>query len=74
MLSHRFVAVFIAELGGKTQPATLLFAAASLALLLLTLLGVLLDSSLGTLPDERWLHRLAGIGFVVIGLWGQYTT
>lgn len=53
-----FVAVFIAELGDKTQLATLLFAAdkecsmwlifaaASLALVLTSLLGVLLGGSL----------------------------
>ena len=80
-LTTIFITVFIAELGDKTQIATLLFAtdrqvhpmmvfmAAALALVASTALAV----ALGTVA-ERYLTMvplklLAGIGFVLIGLW-----
>ena len=82
-----FATVFLAELGDKTQVATLLFAtdkqqhpmlifmAASLALVASTAIAV----ALGTMA-ERYLTMvplklIAGAGFVVIGLltiWGHY--
>jgi putative Ca2+/H+ antiporter (TMEM165/GDT1 family) len=76
-----FVAVFLAELGDKTQLATLLFAAerahpplfvfaaAGSALLASTaiavLLGTLAERHLAVLP----LKLIAGIGFLAIGAW-----
>lgn len=76
-----FVTVFLAELGDKTQLATVLFAAdkdhhpvfvfaaASLALVastaLAVTLGVLAEKYLSMVP----LKLIAGIGFVAIGLW-----
>ena len=80
-LTTIFITVFIAELGDKTQIATLLFAtdrqghpmmvfmAAALALVASTAIAV----ALGTVA-ERYLTMvplklLAGIGFVLIGLW-----
>ncbi len=76
-----FATVFLAELGDKTQLATLLFstgkqhapllvfAAASAALIASTAVAVVL----GTLA-ERYLvglplKMMAGLGFVGIGLW-----
>lgn len=76
-----FFTVFLAELGDKTQLATMLFAsdggrnrwlvfvAASTALTASTGLAVLLG-----LAAERWLGGLplkliAGFGFVLIGAW-----
>lgn len=76
-----FSAVFIAELGDKTQLATMLFAAdkdiskltvfigASLALVVTSGIGVLAGMVLAQSISEKHLHYLAGIGFVVIGLW-----
>jgi len=76
-----FGAVFIAELGDKTQLATLLFAAdkdvnrlvvftaASLALILTSAIGVLAGGLVSQYVSERYLHYIAGIGFVAIGLW-----
>lgn len=76
-----FATVFIAELGDKTQLATLLFAAdkevskwtvftaASLALIATTAIGVLAGSALSQYVSERQLHLVAGIGFIVIGIW-----
>lgn len=76
-----FVAVFVAELGDKTQLATLLFAAdkdvskwtvflgASLALVVASAIGVLAGGMLSQYISEKHLNYLAGAGFVVIGLW-----
>lgn len=75
-----FASVFIAELGDKTQLATMLFAAdkevsrvtvflaASAALTVATGLGVLAGSVLTQLISERLLHYVAGAGFIVIGV------
>ena len=79
-----FAAVFIAELGDKTQIATMLFAsnrdadalgvfaAASLALVTATGIGVLAGHLLSGLIDEKALGYLAGAGFVAIGAWTLY--
>ena len=76
-----FITVFVAELGDKTQLATLLFAAdrdvnkwvvflgASSALIAATGLGVLGGGVISHYVSERYLHIFAGIGFIVIGLW-----
>ncbi len=76
-----FAAVFIAELGDKTQLATMLFAAdkevskltvfigASLALIVASAIGVLAGSIISQYISEKYLHYLAGIGFIGIGLW-----
>lgn len=76
-----FATVFLAELGDKTQLATVLFAsgretppamvflAAAAALVLSTglavLLGVAAERHLAALP----LKLIAGLGFVALGLW-----
>jgi len=76
-----FATVFLAELGDKTQRATVLFAAegrsspvavffaAAAALVLSTAAAVALGAA-----AERWLalvplKLIAGLGFVAIGLW-----
>ena len=76
-----FAAVFIAELGDKTQLATVLFAAdrevskwlvfigASLALIATSALGVLAGSLLAQYVSPRTLQVVAGIGFILIGAW-----
>lgn len=76
-----FAAVFIAELGDKTQLATMLFAAdrevsklvvffaSSAALILASAIGVLAGSLLSNAIDERMLRYIAGAGFVLIGAW-----
>jgi len=76
-----FIAVFIAELGDKTQLATMLFAAdrdvskwtvfvgASLALTLASAIGVLAGAAISQFVSERQLHYIAGIGFIAIGVW-----
>lgn len=76
-----FITVFLAELGDKTQLATILFAAdgklppllvfvaAGLALVVATALAVLSGSLLSRYMDVIPLKLIAGIGFVLIGLW-----
>lgn len=79
-----FAAVFVAELGDKTQLATMLFAAdrevsrwtvfvaASAALVLASALGVLAGSLLSQTINEKYLHYAAGIGFIAIGAFTLY--
>lgn len=76
-----FLTVFLAELGDKTQLATVLFAAdgersrwlvfaaATAALVLSTAIAIALGAA-----AERWLSAvplklIAGAGFVLIGAW-----
>ena len=81
VLSTVFTAVFIAELGDKTQLATMLFAAdrevskltvffgASLALVVASGIGVLAGGLISQYISEKHLRYVAGIGFICIGLW-----
>ena len=74
-----FAAVFIAELGDKTQLATMLFAAdkelskwtvfwgASAALIVATAIGVIAGTLLSEFINERYLNYIAGAGFILIG-------
>lgn len=76
-----FGAVFIAELGDKTQLATMLFAAdrevgrvtvflaASAALVATSALGVLAGAVMADWIDERVLRYVAGVAFIVIGVY-----
>ena len=76
-----FAAVFVAELGDKTQLATMLFAAdkqvskwtvfigASLALIVASAIGVLAGSAISQYISEKTLNYAAGAGFIAIGLW-----
>jgi putative Ca2+/H+ antiporter (TMEM165/GDT1 family) len=72
--------VFIAELGDKTQLATMLFATdkevskltifigASLALIATSAIGVLAGSVISDYISAKHLQYIAGTGFVVIGV------
>jgi putative Ca2+/H+ antiporter (TMEM165/GDT1 family) len=80
-----FAAIFIAELGDKTQFATLLFAsnketdkltvflAAAIALVLTSAIGVVAGSLLSQYVNETYLRLIAGIGFIGIGIWTLIT-
>ena len=73
--------VFLAEIGDKTQLATMLFAsdrqvnrfvvfaAAALALTLAAGIGVLVGAQIERIVAPRTLKLIAGIGFVAIGAW-----
>jgi putative Ca2+/H+ antiporter (TMEM165/GDT1 family) len=75
-----FIAVFLAELGDKTQIATLTFAAnptynkwmvllaACSALFLISLIAVLIGSKAGALINPRYMKLASGLLFIGIGL------
>lgn len=81
ILATVFTSVFIAELGDKTQLATMLFASnketskltvfvgASLALVVTSAIGVVAGSAISQYISEKTLSYLAGIGFIAIGIW-----
>lgn len=76
-----FLTVFVAELGDKTQPATLLFAAerpeqklivflgVALALVATSAIGVLAGGLLSQYMSPRVLTYVAAIGSIAIGVW-----
>jgi putative Ca2+/H+ antiporter (TMEM165/GDT1 family) len=74
-----FVAIFVAEVGDKTQLATLsfaagnrspwvVFAAASLALVAASALAVLAGAGVGRLVSPIMLRRAAGVLFIALGI------
>lgn len=80
-----FVSIFLAELGDKTQLATMLFAtdrslgktavfvAASGALVISTLLAVALGEGVARLVSAHTLKIAAGLGFIGVGVWTLIT-
>ena len=76
-----FISVFLAEIGDKTQLATMLFASeakvskwvifagSALALTLAAGIGVLVGAQLEKFVSPKTLKIVAGIGFIAIGLW-----
>jgi len=76
-----FGTVFLAELGDKTQLATLLFATresvslwtvfagASFALIAASGLAVVGGSFVSQYLHPKYLAYIAGVGFVLIGVW-----
>ena len=75
-----FGAVFVAELGDKTQLAALaftadskkpwmVFTAASLALVLVTAIGVAAGTLLGHWINPAWVRRSSAVLFILIGAW-----
>ena len=81
ILATVFATIFIAELGDKTQLATVLYAAdkevskwtvflgASLALVVASAIGVGAGGVVSQYLSERMLRSVAGLGFIVIGIW-----
>ena len=76
-----FGTVFLAELGDKTQLATVLFsadkptskwivfAASASALVLSSAIGVMAGTLVAQHVSPRHLQIVAGIGFIAIGAW-----
>ena len=76
-----FGTVFLAELGDKTQLATLLFAAkgensrwtvfaaAALALVATSAIGVLAGSTVAHYVSPKAMSWIAGVAFIAIGVW-----
>ncbi len=79
-----FGMVFLAELGDKTQLATLLFASkspgnlvavflgASVALILASAIGVAAGGIISQYLSPKLLSYVAGVGFLVIGAWSLW--
>jgi len=79
ILGTAFITLFLAELGDKTQLAVItmtakteskvaVFLGASLALVLVSLLGVLLGGVLSQYVPTEWLQRIVAVAFIVIGI------
>jgi putative Ca2+/H+ antiporter (TMEM165/GDT1 family) len=76
-----FGTVFLAEIGDKTQLATMLFASdpktskwwvfagSASALVLAAGIGVLVGAQLERVISPRMLKIVAGIGFIAVGVW-----
>jgi putative Ca2+/H+ antiporter (TMEM165/GDT1 family) len=76
-----FFTVFVAELGDKTQLATLLyasdsahpkmtiFAASAAALVATSAIAVLAGAALAEYVDPRIVRWFAGFGFIAVGVW-----
>ena len=76
-----FITVLIAEIGDKTQIATMLFStnsevsrlgvflAASAALVTYTALAVIAGDLIVRVVAPSLLKTLAGIGFIAVGIW-----
>jgi putative Ca2+/H+ antiporter (TMEM165/GDT1 family) len=76
-----FASVLVAELGDKTQIATLLYAtdpaagklgvflAAATALVLSSALAVVVGAQAGTWVSPKLLRTVAGLGFIAVGVW-----
>jgi len=78
VLTSTFGLVFLAELGDKTQLATLSLAAsgqsrisvflgAASALVLTSALGVVGGELIARWVPPLWIHRVAGVAFLVMG-------
>lgn len=74
-----FLTLFLAELGDKTQLAVItmtasteskisVFLGASLALIVVTLLGVVFGGVLSQYIPVEWLQRIVAVAFIVIGV------
>lgn len=79
ILASTFLAVFLAELGDKTQLATMslaagnnsrwaVFCGSALALIATSAIAVLMGEALTRLVPPQWIRRAAGGIFVVMGL------
>jgi putative Ca2+/H+ antiporter (TMEM165/GDT1 family) len=79
ILGTAFVTLFLAELGDKTQLAIItmsakteskvaVFVGASLALVVVSLLGVLVGGVLTQFIPTEWLQRIVAVAFIAIGV------
>ena len=79
ILGTAFLTLFLAELGDKTQLAIItmsaktesklaVFIGASLALVVVSLLGVLVGSVLSQYVPTEWLQRVVAVAFIIIGV------
>jgi putative Ca2+/H+ antiporter (TMEM165/GDT1 family) len=78
-LVSTFGAIFVAELGDKTQLATLsmassarakwsVFAGSALALVATSAIAVLAGAAVTRVIPAHWLRRIAGVVFIALGV------
>ncbi len=78
LFATTFAAIFIAEIGDKTQLATLsfasggrsrlsVFAGSALALVMTSLIAVLAGEAVSRVIPPIWIRRAAGLLFLVLG-------
>jgi putative Ca2+/H+ antiporter (TMEM165/GDT1 family) len=74
-----FLTLFLAELGDKTQLAVItmsadtnsklsVFLGAAIALVVVSLIGVLVGGVLSAYIPTEWLQRIVAVAFIVIGV------
>jgi putative Ca2+/H+ antiporter (TMEM165/GDT1 family) len=79
IMGSAFLTLFLAELGDKTQLAVItmtasteskisVFVGASLALVTVTLLGVVFGGVLSQYVPTEWLQRIVAAAFIAIGV------
>lgn len=79
LFASTFAAIFLAEIGDKTQLATFslaaggtsrltVFAAAAMALVATTAIAVLAGDAISRAVPPVWLRRGAGLLFIVLGV------
>ncbi len=84
LFASTFVAIFLAEMGDKTQLATLslasggssrwvVFAGSALALVATSAIAVFLAEGLTRIIDPIWIKRAAGVSFLVLGVLFLFT-
>lgn len=80
LFASTFLAVFLAELGDKTQLATLtisagnrqpltVFLASSAALVASAAMAVLAGGAITKVVSPQWLARIAGLVLILMGAW-----
>ncbi len=81
LIATVFVTIFVAEIADKSQIVTLLYASnaqhsklsvymgSSLALILASGVAVLAGVGLSTWIDEGLMARVAGMAFILVGIW-----
>jgi putative Ca2+/H+ antiporter (TMEM165/GDT1 family) len=79
LFAQTFGLVFLAELGDKTQLATLSLAAggarwsvflgAATALVATSAIAVLAGEALSRVLSPFWIQRIAGVSFLAMGVW-----
>jgi len=78
LFAQTFGLIFLAELGDKTQLATLslaasgesriaVFLAAATALVVTSAIGVLAGEALAGVVPPLWINRVAGVAFIAMG-------
>ena len=81
LIATVFVTIFVAEIADKTQIATLLYASnaqhsrlcvfigSALALMVASGVAVLAGAGLSNWIDEKLMAHVAGIAFILVGIW-----